>query len=55
MREMNKAETLREAQQEVTYALKEKGNSNILHIEIQDPQSPGKVKEVHDQMEIEMK
>ena len=49
---MNKTETLKEAQQEVNFALKEQGSSNILHIEIQDPKSPSKVKEIHDQVEI---
>ena len=39
MREMSKTEALKDAQQEVDFALKEQGNSNILHIEIQDPKS----------------
>ena len=53
MQEMSKAETLREAQQDVNFALKEQGVSNILHINIQDPESPNKVKEIHDQEDID--
>ena len=52
MRKMNKAEALKDAQQEVNSALREQGSSNILHIKIQDPQSPSKVKENHNQLEI---
>ena len=53
MREKCKAEALKDAQQEVNFALKEQGNSNILHIKIQDPKSTSKVKEIHDQVKIE--
>ena len=48
MREMNKAEALKDVKQEVKFNLKEQGSSNILHIEMQDPKSPSKVKEIHD-------
>ena len=53
IREISKAEYLREAQQEVKYTLKPQGVSNILHIEVQDPSSPNKIKEIHDQIQIE--
>ena len=52
VREINKAEALREAQQEVQQAIQPRGISNILHIEVQDPESPNKIKEIHDQREI---
>ena len=51
--EISKAEYLREAQPEVKYTLKPQGVSNILHIEVQDPSSPNKIKEIHDQIQIE--
>ena len=53
IREISKAEYLQEAQQEVKYTLKPQGVSNILHIEVQDPSSPNKIKEIHDQIQIE--
>ena len=53
IREISKAEYLQEAQQEVKYTLKPQGVLNILHIEAQDPSSPNKIKEIHDQIQIE--
>ena len=57
LRGISKAEILNEAQQEVKFALKPHGTSNILHIEVIDLDSPGKIKDIHNQgnIEIEMK
>ena len=50
---ISKADILNEAQQEVKFELKPHGTSNILHIEVTDPDLPGKIKDIHDQGDIE--
>ena len=53
LRAISKAKIIREAQEEIQHTIKPRGISNILHIEVQDPSSPNKVIEIHNQDEIE--
>ena len=53
IREISKADILNEAQQEVKFALKPHVTSDILHIEVTDPDLPGQIKDTHDQGDIE--
>ena len=53
IREIDKNEHMRQSQKEVKSVLKPRGQSNILHIEVRDDDSPNKVKKVTDQDEME--